>query len=106
MLLHPDPSRKRPVFHNRPLLLSAPYSPFYYLALPRSLNSKMYSDTILATNPSASIITLAQQEEAGRRDRAQAWNKTTPSLIDRMNGGGRRGRGQIGGGSYADMMVD
>ncbi|ORY35337.1 hypothetical protein BCR39DRAFT_555494 [Naematelia encephala] len=78
-------------------------------------SSKLYSDTILASNPSAAIITLADQG-ASQRNRAAAWSRDTPqreSLASRMGfarGAGARnrggGRGQIGGGSFASMMVD
>jgi DNA gyrase inhibitor GyrI len=65
----------------------------------------MYSDTILASNPRSAIITLAADNPAPERaQRADAWLMGGPSLAQRV--GKSRGRGQIGGGSYADMMVD
>ncbi|ORX38707.1 hypothetical protein BD324DRAFT_650053 [Kockovaella imperatae] len=71
--------------------------------------SKMYSDTILISDPSASIITLAQQQEQAdrlnRAQRADAWSRGAPTLLDRMSGGGRRGQ-IAGGGRSGGMMVD
>ena len=64
----------------------------------------MYSDNILKADPRAGIITLAEQEENGRRERSEAWLIGGPSLAQRVGNG--RGSGQIGGGSHADMMVD
>ena len=74
----------------------------------------MYSDSILSSNPATSITTLSAEQEAQRQGRVTAWNQNGPSLIGRMGSGTGintgvkrgKGRGQIGGGSYADMMVD
>lgn len=61
----------------------------------RLTRRKLYSDTILASDPSASIITLAQQDEQARaaaRARAGAWKShapAVPSLAQRV-GVGRR----------------
>ena len=76
----------------------------------------MYSDQILRSDPSAGIITLAvdsKQRDVASTRRADAWLVGGPgesmravsngSLSSRIGG---RGRGQIGGGSYADMLVD
>ena len=62
----------------------------------------MHSDNILASDPRSAIITVADETAA----RAQQLRRgpSGPSLAQRMSG--KRGRGQIGGGSYADMMVD
>ena len=65
----------------------------------------MYSDSILATNPRTAIITIANDDVPERNQRADAWVFGGPSLAQRV-GAGSRGRGQMGGGNYANMMVD
>ncbi|WWD18877.1 hypothetical protein CI109_103332 [Kwoniella shandongensis] len=69
-------------------------------------SGKLYSDTVLASNPNAAAITLSDGSSfTPRQQRSEAWIVGGPSLAQRMDRRGR-GRGQIGGGSYADMMVD
>ncbi|WWC63061.1 uncharacterized protein I303_105660 [Kwoniella dejecticola CBS 10117] len=58
-------------------------------------SGKLYSDTILAANPSSSIMTLSDgstfmpsTEAAAAAQRSDAWRRNAPSLADRM--GGRR----------------
>jgi len=77
--------------------------------IPSSGSSKMYSDSILATNPTVAIQTLSDNTSSGttRAQRADAWLIGGPPVASGLAGRlGARGRGQIGGGSYADMMVD
>ncbi|WVQ84106.1 hypothetical protein IAT38_006251 [Cryptococcus sp. DSM 104549] len=86
-----------------------------------SKTSKLYSDTVLATDPSATIITLADEEVSAPSPAARRGNDSWSrgrgrgnggggNLASRMRGGGaprgRGGRGQIGGGSFHDMLVD
>ncbi|GFZ49297.1 hypothetical protein JCM24511_07416 [Saitozyma sp. JCM 24511] len=80
--------------------------------------SKLYSDSILTSAPNTSIITLAEESDYSR-SRADAWTRGAGAGAggSTASGGGGlagrfdraskpRGRGQIGGGSFADMMVD
>ncbi|KAK8854963.1 hypothetical protein IAR55_003703 [Kwoniella newhampshirensis] len=77
--------------------------------LGSSGSGKLYSDTVLSSNPNAAIVTLTDGSSSTprsnqSRQRSDAWLIGGPSLAQRLGKG--RGRGQIGGGSYADMMVD
>ncbi|WRT68184.1 uncharacterized protein IL334_005159 [Kwoniella shivajii] len=77
-----------------------------------SSSGKLYSDTILASNPASSIMTLSDgstfvpsPEAAAAAQRSDAWRKGGPSLASRMGGGRGRNRGQIGGGSFHDVLM-
>jgi hypothetical protein len=76
---------------------------------------KMYSDTILASDPRSNIITVSDSTDSQSRNRAEIWRQAAPasapkSLAERVGFAQqqqRRGRGgQIGGGSFHDMFVD
>ncbi|WWC93557.1 hypothetical protein V866_000392 [Kwoniella sp. B9012] len=76
-------------------------------------SGKLYSDTILASNPSSSIMTLSDgstftpsPEAAAAAQRSEAWRQGGLPLSSRLGGPRSRGRGQIGGGSFHDMLVD
>ncbi|WWC90929.1 uncharacterized protein L201_005867 [Kwoniella dendrophila CBS 6074] len=73
-----------------------------------SSSGKLYSDTILASNPSSNIITLSDGSTysplpgtSAAAQRSEIWRRGGPSLVDRM-GASKRGRGQRGGG----MLID
>ncbi|WVW85861.1 hypothetical protein I302_107899 [Kwoniella bestiolae CBS 10118] len=76
-------------------------------------SGKLYSDTILAANPTSSIMTLSDgsaftptPEAAAAARRSDAWRQGGPSLAQRLGGPRSKGRGQIGGGSFHDMLID
>ncbi|RSH81356.1 hypothetical protein EHS25_006887 [Saitozyma podzolica] len=92
----------------------SPGGPVELIDAPSS--GKLYSDSILTSGPGSSIITLAEESDYSR-SRADSWTRGAGASAPSASGGGGlagrfdraskpRGRGQIGGGSFADMMVD